>query len=204
MCNTPSTDPRLKPQHIHCTVCNILAHHVNLAHTYTGGACKSDELSFRQHTTWWLHFTRRKLRWERPTEANHGSRNIFHITAIIGLGRSWSNKCITKIQTKVSAYVFKRSQRHQWQRKSQLYSTLVWRKRSGYLQQMDIHKGERQKMPAIIFEWFKNKLELNMSDRIHRYTLKGIQQEQGESVDDFISRLKNLAAKYWFHNNAIA
>ena len=34
-----------------------------------------------------------------------------------------------------------------------------------------------------------------MIHRIHRYTLQGMRQEQCEPVDDFISRLKNLAAK---------
>ena len=37
---------------------------------------------------------------------------------------------------------------------------------------------------------------------MNRYTLQGIQQEHGEPVDDFFSRLKNLAAKCQFCENA--
>ena len=63
-------------------------------------------------------------------------------------------------------------------------------------------KEEDRKKPAIIFEWFENQLEPKTSHRIHRYTLQGMQQEQGEPMDDFISRLKNLAAKCQFRDNA--
>ena len=62
-------------------------------------------------------------------------------------------------------------------------------------------KEEDRKKPAIIFERFENQLEPKTSHRIHRYTLQGMRQEQGEPVDDFISRLKNLAAKCQFRNN---
>ena len=63
-------------------------------------------------------------------------------------------------------------------------------------------KEEDRKKPDVIFERFENQLEPKTSHRIHRYTLQGIRQEQGEPVDDFISRLKNLAAKCQFRDNA--
>ena len=63
-------------------------------------------------------------------------------------------------------------------------------------------KEEDRKKPAIIFERFENQLEPKTSHRIHRYTLQEIRQELGEPVDDFISRLKNLAAKCQFRDNA--
>ena len=50
-------------------------------------------------------------------------------------------------------------------------------------------------------EWFENQLEPKTSHRIHRYTLQEMQQEQCEPVDDFISRLKNLAAKCQLRDN---
>ena len=62
-------------------------------------------------------------------------------------------------------------------------------------------KQEERKKPAIIFERFENQLEPKTSHRILRYTLQGMQQEQSEQVDDFISRLKNLAAKCQFRNS---
>ena len=62
-------------------------------------------------------------------------------------------------------------------------------------------KEEDRKKPAIIFERFENQLEPKTSHRIHRYT-QGMRQGQGEPVDDFISRLKNLAAKCQFCDNA--
>jgi len=66
-------------------------------------------------------------------------------------------------------------------------------------------KEEGRKKPAIIFERFENQLEPKPSHRIHRYTLQGMRmQEQGEPADDFISRLKNLAAKCQFRDNAEA
>ena len=61
---------------------------------------------------------------------------------------------------------------------------------------------DKKKKPAIIFERFENKLEAKTSHRIHGYTLQVMQQEQCEPVDDFISRLKNLAAKCEFRDNA--
>ena len=62
-------------------------------------------------------------------------------------------------------------------------------------------KEEERKKPAIIFERFENQLEPKTSHRIHRYTLQGMRQEQSEQVDDFISRLKNLAAKCQFRDS---
>ena len=63
-------------------------------------------------------------------------------------------------------------------------------------------KEEDKKKPANIFEQFENQLEPKTSDRIHRYTLQGMRQEQCEPVDDFISRLKNVATKCQFRDNA--
>ena len=63
-------------------------------------------------------------------------------------------------------------------------------------------KEEDKRKPANIFERFENQLEPKTSHRIHRYTLQGMRQEQCEPVDDFISRLKNLAAKCQFRDNA--
>ena len=63
-------------------------------------------------------------------------------------------------------------------------------------------KQEDKKKPAIIFERFENQLEPKTSYRIHRYTLQGMRQEQCEPVDNFISRLKNLAAKCQFRDKA--
>ena len=63
-------------------------------------------------------------------------------------------------------------------------------------------KEDDRKKPAIVFEKFENQLEPKMSHRIHRYTLQGMRQELDEPVDDFISRIKNLAAKCQFCDNA--
>ena len=52
-----------------------------------------------------------------------------------------------------------------------------------------------KKKPDVIFEKFANQLEPKTSHRIHRYTLQGMRQEPHEPVDDFVSRIKNLAAK---------
>ena len=51
-------------------------------------------------------------------------------------------------------------------------------------------KEEDRKKLDVIFERFENQLEPKTSHQIHRYTLQGIRQEQGEPVNDFISRLK--------------
>ena len=45
-------------------------------------------------------------------------------------------------------------------------------------------------------------MEPKTSYRIHRYTLQGMRQEQCEPVDDFISILKNVAAKCQFRDSA--
>ena len=63
-------------------------------------------------------------------------------------------------------------------------------------------KEEDKRKPANIFKRFENQLEPKTSHRIHRYTLQGMRQEQCEPVDDFISRVKNLAAKCQFRDNA--
>ena len=63
-------------------------------------------------------------------------------------------------------------------------------------------KEDDRKKPAVIFEKFENQLEPKTSHRIHRYTLQGMRQEPDEPVDDFISRLKYLAAKCQFRDNA--
>ena len=81
---------------------------------------------------------------------------------------------------------------------------LLWSGKKG----LDIYntwaftKKEDRKKPDIIFERLENQLEPKTSHRIHRYTLQGIGQIQGEPVDDSILRLKNLAAKCQFRNNA--
>ena len=44
-------------------------------------------------------------------------------------------------------------------------------------------------------------LEPRTNHRIHRYTLQGIGQEQGESVDNFVAKIKNIAAKCKFRDS---
>ena len=51
-------------------------------------------------------------------------------------------------------------------------------------------KEDNKKKPAVIFENFENQVVPKTSDRI-----QGMQQEPGEPVDDFISRIKNLSSK---------
>ena len=63
-------------------------------------------------------------------------------------------------------------------------------------------KEEDRKKPGVVLKRFENQLEPKISHLIHRYTLQGMRQEQGEPVDDFISRLKNLAAKCQFRDDA--
>ena len=63
-------------------------------------------------------------------------------------------------------------------------------------------KEDDRKKPAVLLEKFENQLEPKTSHRIHRYTLQGMRQEPDEPVDDFISRIKNLAAKCQFRDNA--
>ena len=63
-------------------------------------------------------------------------------------------------------------------------------------------KEDDRKKPAVSFGKFENQLEPKTSHRIHRYTLQGMRQELHEPVDDFISRIKNLAVKCQFRDNA--
>ena len=117
-----------------------------------------------------------ELNQERPAEANYGNSNVFCV-ATDELGRSWSDNCIRKIQTKMSAYVHKRSQRRRWRRKVSYF--LLWSGEKG----LDLYnswtftKEEDRKKPAIIFERFENQLEPKTSHRIDRYTLQGMRQE---------------------------
>ena len=62
-------------------------------------------------------------------------------------------------------------------------------------------KEDDKKKPDVIFEKFENQLEPKTSHRIHRYTLQGMRQEPHEPVDDFLSRIKNLAAKCQFRDD---
>ena len=62
-------------------------------------------------------------------------------------------------------------------------------------------KEDDRKKPVVIFERLENQLEPKTSHRINRYTLRGIRQEPDEPVDDFISRIKNLAVKCKFRDN---
>ena len=52
---------------------------------------------------------------------------------------------------------------------------------------------------TLFSENFENQLEPKTS---HRITLQGMRQELHEPVDDFISRIKNLAVKCQFRDNA--
>ena len=61
-------------------------------------------------------------------------------------------------------------------------------------------EGDKKK-PDVIFEKFENQLEPKTSHRIHRYALQGMRQERHEPVDDFVSRIKNLAAKCQFRDD---
>ena len=76
---------------------------------------------------------------------------------------------------------------------------LFW---SGYIQQLDIHKGGRQKKACHYLQTVRESTgsEDEFTD-ISRYTLQGIRKEQGEPVDGFISRLNILAAKCQFRDN---
>ena len=62
-------------------------------------------------------------------------------------------------------------------------------------------KEDDKKKPDVIFEKFENQLEPKTSHRIHRYTLQGMRQGPHEPVDDFVSRIKNLAAKCQFRDD---
>ena len=97
--------------------------------------------------------------------------------------------------------VHKRAQRHRRRRDSKLHSTLVGGKGLVIYNSWTFAKEEDRKNPAVIFEKFENQLEPKTSHRIHRYKLQEMRQERGEPVDNFISRIKNLAAKCQFRNN---
>ncbi|CAB3991427.1 transposon Tf2-1 poly [Paramuricea clavata] len=58
-----------------------------------------------------------------------------------------------------------------------------------------------QKDPAKILDRFMEHLEPRTNHRIHRYTLQGMRQDQGESIDNFIAKIKNIAAKCKFNGN---
>ena len=102
----------------------------------------------------------------------------------------------------MSAYVQKRAQRHRRRRES--YYVLLWSGEKGLdmYNSWTIEKGDDRKKPAVIFGKFENQLEPKTSHRIHRYTLQGMRQDPHEPVDDFISRIKNLAVKCQFRDNA--
>jgi hypothetical protein len=55
--------------------------------------------------------------------------------------------------------------------------------------------------PAKILDRFMEHLEPRTNHRIHRYTLQGMRQDQGESIDNFIAKIKNIAAKCKFSGN---
>jgi hypothetical protein len=61
--------------------------------------------------------------------------------------------------------------------------------------------GEDKKDPAKILDRFMEHLEPRSNHRIHRYTLQGMRQNQGESVHNFIAKIKNIAAKCKFSGN---
>ena len=58
-----------------------------------------------------------------------------------------------------------------------------------------------QKDPAKILDRFMEHLEPRTNRRIHRYTLQGMRQDQGESIDNFVAKIKNIAAKCKFNAN---
>ena len=60
--------------------------------------------------------------------------------------------------------------------------------------------GKDQKDQAKILDRFMEHLEPRTNHRIHRYTLQGMRQEQGESIyiDNFIAKIKNIATKCKF------
>ena len=48
---------------------------------------------------------------------------------------------------------------------------------------------------------FMEHLEPQTNHRIHRYTLQGIRQDQDESVDILVAKIKNIAAKCKFRDS---
>lgn len=57
-----------------------------------------------------------------------------------------------------------------------------------------------KKVPKVLLEKFQQHLEPKTHHRIHRYTFQGLQQSSGESIDDFLTKLKNIAAKCKFRD----
>ena len=55
--------------------------------------------------------------------------------------------------------------------------------------------------PTKILDRFTEHLEPRTNHRIHRYTLQGMRQDKGESVDNFITKIKNIGAKCKFSGN---
>ncbi len=60
---------------------------------------------------------------------------------------------------------------------------------------------EEGKDPKKILNRFMEHLEPRTNHRIHRYTLQGMRQEQGESVDNFVAKIKNIGTKCKFSGN---
>ena len=63
-------------------------------------------------------------------------------------------------------------------------------------------KEEDRKKAAVILKKKENQLEPKTSYRIHTYTLQEMRQEADEPIDNYISKLKNQAAKCQFPDNA--
>ena len=55
--------------------------------------------------------------------------------------------------------------------------------------------------PTKILDRFTEHLEPRTNHRIHRYTLQGMRQDKGESVDNFITKIKNIGVKCKFSGN---
>ena len=58
-----------------------------------------------------------------------------------------------------------------------------------------------QRDPTKILDRFMEHLEPWTNHRIHRYTLQGMRQDQGESVDNFTTKMKNIGVKCKFNGN---
>ena len=58
-----------------------------------------------------------------------------------------------------------------------------------------------RKDPTKILDRFMEHLGPRTNHRIHRYTLQGMRQDQGESVDNFITKIKNIGVKCKFNGN---
>ncbi|KAI8519530.1 hypothetical protein Bbelb_027870 [Branchiostoma belcheri] len=62
--------------------------------------------------------------------------------------------------------------------------------------------AEDAKKPDKVLKNFENHLEPKTNHRIFRYEFQGLKQESGETIDDFVSRLKNVAKKCKFKDAA--